>query len=186
MSFLKKLLFASLTVFSFSCAPISTFQSPAIEDNFLIGFGYGLLPFSSMMDINVWYRLPLSSRWEYGMRAGLFEGLSIDLKYNFLQSFILASGDLSFTPVEGNTYISPMILVGTKRIYGGYKLAYPITTWEAEPLRIIMIGATIGNKIRIMPEINFWNELDNPKKIEVTYGLGIAFSISGKSKEKQK
>ena len=167
--------------FLFGCAPVSTFQSPAIiNGRTAVGLGTAVFTFekgdvTAPIDGNIWLRLKTGSRSEIGIRGALLEGVTTDFKYNIINADILFSVDLGYSYSSEKSYISPQLLFGTENIYVGYKYALPTDRNLTEALRVIMLGASLGNKVKIMPEVNFWGELNSGTTF-VTYGIGFLFT----------
>ena len=124
-----------VTLLLVGCTPIVTFQTPEVlmPNRAAIGMGavslweegeqFNYIPTSG------WIRFGLSKGNEFGIRAGLTEGLSVDFKHSFLEEPFLVSGDIGLAFVgfdnENALIFIPQLLVGFPHLYGGLKLLLP-------------------------------------------------------------
>ncbi len=169
------------------CSPLTTFQSPVVVEN-RTAFGIGTASVivdknkgvSAPVDVNIWCRVPIFPHSDFGMRIAPFEGTTIDLKYNFLRSPILVSGDIAVSySIDELPLYYPMLLFGTEHFYGGIKYAQFPFGYQRRSTGF-MLGASFGNRTKFMPEIDYWDNLDGGFAI----GIGILFTFSDDTENK--
>jgi hypothetical protein len=165
------------------CLSLMNFQTPEVLDpgEHTIGIGSGV--YIAPEDDGDLRIEPLSGdiQWRFGLKKNLDGGLRYrfplgilgDIKYQFLAEPVLVSGDLGISywyipgilidnPTEHWVSICPTLLVGTEHIYGGIKILYSfnITATSIENEGFfppgLLLGASIGNRFRINPEVTFF------------------------------
>jgi hypothetical protein len=139
---------------------------------------------------------------------GYFGTFSADAKYQILTDplFVSAGLGLSYTSVVelSNTHPSglqhdkkeavwglhPMILAGNKNFYGGFKYLHFSNLGFLDLINIsssgkyeasipgIVIGASIGDKNKVFPELNIYFPPGDNSEHFMIWGIGFQFAIS--------
>ena len=164
---------------------LTTFQSPAVlePDQRAIGVGASVisdLEKGWLGEFDIYGRTGINQNLDAGFKYSLPLAISGDLKYQILSKPILFSADLGvsygyipgiISDASNSTHfiaIQPMLLAGSKHIYGGIKSWIPFMSFSIERGGIetdvgigfgapaFFLGASIGDKLRILPEANFY------------------------------
>jgi hypothetical protein len=186
--------------FFFSCASYTTFTTPTVlkEKETLAGAGFTRLKEGEKKVVTEFYfRSALVKNMDAGLKfSGVpFAGGSmlVDLKRSIYQKgpFILSADlGLSYSSLVGNDLLSyqsvgiyPLILFGNDRLYGGMKYNYLMFSGSVEIFDIeiggksnigfpsVVLGSTIGKRLRIQPEINVF--LHPGSKPVYIYSIGF-------------
>jgi hypothetical protein len=173
---------------------------------FGLGFGGGFAQLeeevSPILETNLYMRLGLARNLDFGLRNISAYGFAGDLKYQFLQepnvafsfgaSYMsvphldLHSGPPSVEETDRYFVVYPVLLVGEEKLYGGLRCTY----WSERCHGIwysgtrtyntflpgIMVGAAVGKRFKIMPELNFCLVFSNkevPTGFVLMAGLGF-------------
>jgi hypothetical protein len=166
----------------------------------LAGFSYGpgdYLGASGMVHA----RFGFGAGLDAGLRLSFPDGIYGDVKWNFASEPLLLTADLggSYIGAEENDMsehfisdtvtlsIYPGLLVGTKTLYGGMRLrirrgygarySHRPPGWSYTPSA--MIGASFGDRFRVMPEAEaFWEVGEKPGVL-----LGVNIEFHAKTRE---
>lgn len=180
---LRAALFTVSSLLLMSCISFSTLQTAETLDpgEFSLGAGVsvlgseddnaGLLP-------EVGFRLGLTDRMDFGAKLFLPLALFVDAKVELLQQPLTVSFDMgysTFTLLSGSgetrnrtTGYYPMLIAGKKHWYAGIKPMFIQTegdislfgessSYEGGVSLLatdVLVGAVIGNHLRLMPEVN--------------------------------
>lgn len=190
----------SLSIFS-GCYSLSTFQSPVVLEKGEISGGFGFTGYIDQeegqlqfYEFDTFLRGGLLEDFEGGLKLygfpALGGGLQGDFKYQVIEDPVFIAVDMAVFYALGpkiasedysHTYgYTPMILVGNKTFYCGYKyiigfvdaglsLGSSSRSLEAKAPALIF-GLTIGESFQIMPEINYYF---GPDENLVMLGLGF-------------
>ncbi len=191
----------TFSIFHMSCMSLTTFQTPEVLEKdkklFGVGFMQRLDESSNTNPTSEFYiRRHLFNNVDAGIRfmgIPFLLGLSIvDVKWSIIKKPIYVTLDFAVSrwalDIESKPVIGfyPMIMVGNKRLYAGYKYNYlkfesgicGIFDLDRE-LEIsepsIVLGSSIGKNLFIQPEVNLFF-LKNGKSFSV-YSLGFYFIV---------
>jgi hypothetical protein len=192
------------------CISLTTFQTPNVirPNQSYIGFGMsGQLGYG--------YGYIKSAHFETSARRGIIKNLDAgfklytygfwgDIKYQLISSPFYLSADIGASFVQGSnldTYrrvwgLYPMIIMGTKKFYGGLKYIYindthftseyqyNYTTTPTFP--VVFVASCIGDRFKIIPELSFFfvnKRYDitilSGWKIRTILGLGFQTRLGG-------
>jgi len=152
---------------------------------FGLGVGGGLARFEEevgpIVETNLYMRVGLTRNLDFGLRNITAYGFAGDLKYQFSQepnvAFSLGASYMTVPDIELHSgppsveetdrffVVYPLLLVGEEKLYGGLRCTY----WSERCHGIwysgtrtyktflpgIMVGAAMGKRFKIMPELNF-------------------------------
>ena len=117
-----------------------------------------------------------------GWKFGLWEGIEIDYKFNIMEKFIFITGDLSVS-YAGMLHFSPLLILGNKYIYGGYKHIIPLATEDFEffPGRdeewyndYVLGLSYYFESVSLTSEFHLFKETDSRRYFN-QYSIGIQF-----------
>ena len=140
----------------------------------------GVLAFTSFI-----HRVGLSSQLDAGLRFGLAEGFSGDLKYQILDKPFIVSTDLAFSIAPGYDDTGmllgahPMILFGTQNTY----FAVKIMTFYDKKNRVnynpvgLHIAHAVGKDFRWIPSISVYIDPVGEEGTAVFFSVGFSWII---------
>lgn len=146
----------------------------AAEDDVDDGSGVAFYP-------EAYGRIGLAERWDVGMKVSPFVFFA-DVKYQVVDADVDVAADLGVSvggAFGGGTFAAyPAVLVGTERFFVGGRMTMMTGSIElfstdatySGTVPNVMVGGSIGNKIRIMPEVNVY--FDEPSFLP---GLGVQY-----------
>jgi hypothetical protein len=108
-------------------------------------------------------RTGLSPRADAGLSFGLINGLSMDAGYALLSGPVHVSVNATVSLGLLGAGVHPALLVGTERVYAGAKLVYislPTEDVSAFPSSVFFIGGSVGNRLRLVPEVMHMRDHD--------------------------
>jgi hypothetical protein len=154
------------------------FLDDGFDEDFLL-FTLAFGPYASV-------RQGITDRLELGAAFGIFNGLSVDAKYNLLRGPVFLSADLALSRgvivdfdiwggddegAIGTLGLHPALMFGTERIYGGAKLmTFPGHIDMRRPWSVVYVGGSFGTQTRIVPEIAW---LRDPADRETSWLVGL-------------
>ena len=185
------LLVALSVVGGLGCAPMSTFQSPAVLGAEERAIGVGALqvlwdpeehPDDTGFFPSIWYRSSVTDKTDLGVKVGLFEGVVFDIKHSFVEGPVAVAGDLGVGLVgfEDATalVIRPAVLVGTPNIYAGAWYNYPLSGEYWDQVSGFVVGASIGSRRALMLEYNWFKEPGGGDP-SMSFGLAVQGVLGG-------
>ncbi len=146
------------------------------------------------LDVNVYVRHGLCHRLDAGLRVSVISfGATGDVKYQLVSGSLPIVADLGLsygrigqdTPATWLLGVSPSLLVGDEHVYGGVRVMYlvpnqrPATITSGIAALHLVVGGTMGNKLRVMPELGILvpiNQNMYPSTI-VTGGCGVQYGF---------
>ena len=200
----KCLIGALLYLFLYcGCWSLSTFQSPVVLEKGKNSGGIGFTGFIDKEEGQLeFYEFDIFLRWglfhdfEGGIKIfglpALGGGIQGDLKYQVIEGPIFIAVDMAIFYALGpkiatdefiHTYgYTPMILIGSKTIYCGFKNIFSFSGDELSlgsssrrieaSLPALVFGLSIGESFQIMPELNYYI---GPEDNLFVLGLGLRF-----------
>ncbi len=190
---LRIIIYLSGLFYLIGCTPIITFQTPELLQPNEVALGIGGWGIIEVIeegdDIGIpipsvaWLRVGISDRVNFGMRTGLFDGLSMDLKYSFVQNPFAATGIMGITLVgwedEMAVILSPTLLAGTNHLYGGWKILFTISEGVWDSLAGPLLGLSVGQRLKLIAEIVSLRD-DPFSRYTTWYGIGLQLKSASK------
>lgn len=159
------------------CYTLTTFNSPQTTPDGEAALGAGMGAYVqtgegnnvTMSAVPVAHgRIGLGDRWDAGAQLSPFV-LFTDVKYQLVDQSVGVAADVGVSAGFPNLVgVYPALFVGTDRFYVGGRVAALSSTQDLDDddvvvdeefsstLPGIMVGASLGNQVRIMPELNLY------------------------------
>ncbi len=181
-----------LCIFLAGCSSMSVFQSPGVlpKGESETGFGGSFIAGENgpvIINLELHTRRGLGKNWEVGVKLFGFPALSGgvmgEIKYQIMTHPLLVSADIGISTLltrDLNYYdCYPMVIMGSERVYGGYRGIYRNGADDDLKLQVeyymhgIFIGYKAGLGPHLRPEIHYY--FRDPKIGLIIFGLGLQF-----------
>jgi len=183
----------------FSSCSVATFQTPKLLNPGEKVVGVGTAGYYSPKDndsyvaeIDIYGRFGIEKNKELGIKYLFPTGVCCDAKIQILEKPILVALDfmvsLSYYPpdyqdeytISETIGFHPLLLFGRECLYGGIKYTYlhEETYLDENIIKYpsLMFGASMGDKFRMLPEINLLF-CDENKGVIVVFGVGFQYGF---------
>ena len=174
------------------CSSMSVFQSPGVlpKGKSETGFGGSFIADGNdffVVNLELHTRRGLGKNWEAGAKLfgipALSGGVMGEVKYQLITQPFLVSADMGisalFTKDINFFECYPMLIMGSEKVYGGYRGIYRNAADEDLKLQFhyymhgIFIGYKVGPGPHLRPEIHYY--FRDPKIGLIIFGLGFQF-----------
>jgi len=181
-----------LCIFLAGCSSMSVFQSPGVlpKGESETGFGGSFIADENdffLVNVELHTRRGLGKNWEAGAKIfgipALSGGVMGEIKYQLMSQPFLISADMGISALltkDINFFEGyPMLIMGSERMYGGYRGIYRTGSDDDLKLQVeyymhgIFIGYKVGPGPYFRPEIHYY--FRNPKIGLIIFGLGFQF-----------
>ncbi len=175
------------------CSSMSVFQSPGIlpKGESETGIGGSFIAGKDgpvIINLELHTRRGLGKNWEVDVKffgfPGLNGGVMGEIKYQLMTQPFLVSADMGVSALftrDLNYYdFYPMVIMGSEKVYGGYRGIYRNGSDDDLKLQIeyythgIFIGYKAGPDPHLRPEIHYY--FRDPKIGLIIFGLGFQFN----------
>ncbi len=192
------LLTLSLMLLLSGCFFVSTFQEPKVlsEGEHVLQLGVsGIANPGENGGVSVPFIPELAYRRGFGggVDAGIRLGIGLigmDVKYQFLDGPLYAAvnmgGSLFGVLTDEDSAVLglyPAVLVGTRRLYAGYRHVFLTGTVEiwggnsnfSQGVSTIVLGGVWGQRWQFLPEVNIYLPPEKGQDMLLSYGVGIRY-----------
>lgn len=181
-----------LCIFLTGCSSMSVFQSPCVlpKGESETGIGGSFIADENdffVVNLELHTRRGLGKNWEVGAKLfgipALSGGVMGEIKYQLMAQPFLVSADMGVSALftKDLNYFEgyPMLIIGSEKVYGGYRGIYRNGTDDDLRLQFqyylhgIFIGYKSGYGPYLRPEIHYY--LRDLKSGLIIFGLGLQF-----------